>query len=67
MESINSIQVPALVPPGTKLLRTFAADGRYRAEPVSEGALVVTAPQIAEIAEANGYIRAKPAGKEFKL
>ena len=67
MESINFIQVPALVSPGTKLLRTFVADGRYRAEPVSEGALVVTAPQIAEIAEANSYIRAKPAGNEFKL
>ncbi|MBN6742452.1 antA/AntB antirepressor family protein [Acidithiobacillus sp. MC6.1] len=59
--------VPSLVPPGTKLLLTFEANGRYRAEPVPEGAMVVTARQIAEIVEANGYILAKPVDKEFKL
>jgi hypothetical protein len=64
MESINSIQVPLFVPPGTKLLRTFEAEGRYRAEPMPEGAPVIA---VRQIAEANGHIRAKPAGKEFRL
>ena len=58
---------PSLVPPGTKLLLTFEANGRYRAEPVPDGAMVVTAQQIAEIVRANGYILAKPVDKEFKL
>ena len=58
---------PSLVPPGTKLLLTFEADGRCRAEPVPEGAMVVTARQLAEIVEANGYILAKPIDQEFKL
>ncbi|MBN6743322.1 hypothetical protein JKG47_23255, partial [Acidithiobacillus sp. MC6.1] len=58
---------PSLVPPGTRLLLTFEANGRYRAEPVPEGAMVVTARQIADIVEANGYILAKPVDKEFKL
>ncbi|MEY2340928.1 Bro-N domain-containing protein [Acidithiobacillus sp. IBUN Pt1247-S3] len=53
--------------PGMKLLLTFDADGRYRAEPVPEGAMVVTAQQIADIVEANGYILAKPVDKGFKL
>ncbi len=55
------------LPPGMKLLLTFEADGRYRAEPVPEGAMVVTARQIAEIVEANGYILAKPFRKEDEL
>lgn len=50
-----------------KVLLTFGADGRYRAEPVPEGAMVVTAQQIAEIVAANGYILAKPVDKGFKL
>ena len=58
---------PSLVPPGTRLLLTFEANGRYRAEPVPEGAMVVTARQIADIVETNGYILAKPIDKEFKL
>ncbi|MHB1573439.1 MAG: BRO-N domain-containing protein [Acidithiobacillus sp.] len=58
---------PSFVPPGTKLLLTFEADGRCRAEPVPEGAMVVTARQLAEIVEANGYILAKPIDQEFKL
>ncbi|MHB1280296.1 MAG: BRO-N domain-containing protein [Acidithiobacillus sp.] len=57
---------PSHVPSGTKLLLTFEANGCYRAEPVPEGAMVVTARQIAEIVETNGYILAKPVGKEFK-
>lgn len=58
---------PSFVPSGTKLLLTFEADGRCRAEPVPEGAMVVTARQLAEIVEANGYILAKPIDQEFKL
>ncbi len=59
--------IPSLVPPGTKLLLTFETNGRYRAEPVPEGAMVVTAKQIADIVEVNGYILAKPVGDGFKL
>ncbi|MBU2753115.1 hypothetical protein HFU84_02350 [Acidithiobacillus sp. CV18-2] len=58
---------PLVALPGMKLLLTFAADGSYRADPVPEGAMVVTARQIAEIVEANGYILAKPVDKDFKL
>lgn len=58
---------PLVALPGMKLLLTFGADGRYRAEPVPEGAMVVTAQQIAEIVAANGYILAKPVDKGFKL
>ena len=65
--AIPQDHTPSLVPPGTKLLLTFEADGRYRAEPVAEGAMVVTARRIAEIVEANGYILAKPVDGEFKL
>ncbi|WP_264158126.1 hypothetical protein [Acidithiobacillus sp. 'AMD consortium'] len=36
MESINSIQVPDLFPPGTKLLRIFAANGYLLANPVGK-------------------------------
>ena len=60
-------RTPSIVPPGTRLLLTFEADGRYRAEPVPDGAMVVTARQLAEIVEASGYILAKPVDKEFKL
>ncbi|MBU2806334.1 BRO-N domain-containing protein [Acidithiobacillus ferrooxidans] len=56
-----------MLPPGMKLLLTFEADGRYRAEPVPEGAMVVTAQQIAEIVEANGYILARPVREGFSL
>ena len=65
--AIPQDHTPSLVPPGTKLLLTFEADGRYRAEPVAEGAMVVTARQLAEIVKANGYILAKPVDQEFKL
>jgi hypothetical protein len=58
--------VPALVPPGTKLLLTFEADGRYRVEPVPSDALVISPRQIAEIVQTRGYILAKPVDKEFK-
>lgn len=58
---------PAASLPGTRLLLTFEANGCYRAEHVPEGAMVVTARQIADIVEANGYILAKPVDKEFKL
>ncbi len=56
-----------MLPPDMKLLLTFEADGRYRAESVPEGAMVVTAQQIAEIVEANGYILARPVREGFSL
>ncbi len=65
--NVSQTTPPSLMPPGTRLLLTFEANGRYRAEPVPEGAMVVTARQIADIVEANGYILAKPVDKEFKL
>ncbi|WP_312283835.1 Bro-N domain-containing protein [Candidatus Igneacidithiobacillus taiwanensis] len=55
------------LPPGMKLLLTFEEDGRYRAEPVLDDAMVVTTRQIAEIVEAHGYILGKPFHKEDKL
>ncbi|MBU2787877.1 hypothetical protein HFQ13_06620 [Acidithiobacillus sp. VAN18-1] len=42
--------------PGMKLLLTFEADGRYRAEPVQDDAMVVTTEQIADIVEVIAYI-----------
>jgi hypothetical protein len=60
--------VPALLPPGTRLLLAFDDDGQYRVKVVPNDALVVTMRQIVEIIREKGYVLAKPvAGEDILL
>jgi len=64
----SAAPVPALLPPGTRLLLAFDDDGQYRVKVVPNDALVVTMRQIVEIIRDKGYVLAKPvAGEDILL